>query len=338
VTRARAALVLALAFPLAGGGCEDQVITSLQSPGVDVPTDGGPVGSCGTTLVGFATVEGGTVGGQGGPTVVVSTALDLKTNAASVDPLVIQVSGMISNPTGQIHVKSNKTIVGLGAGSGLAGGGLDLTDGENIIIRNLVITQVVGDDAISVTSAKHVWVDHCDLSSDLDHGKDYYDGLVDITHGSDDVTVSWTRFHDHYHVSLIGHSDDNGSQDTGHLTVTFHHNLFENTYSYNPTIRFGSLHAYDNTYRNLLLNGISSRMGAQVLAEENTFDNVPTPLTTQFESPTDGFLQNKENVFINSPTIVISQTSTWTPPYSYVAEPAATAATLVDACVGTGKI
>lgn len=27
--------------------------------------------------------------------------------------------------------------------------------------------------------------------------KDTYDGLLDITHGSDDVTVSWTKFHDH---------------------------------------------------------------------------------------------------------------------------------------------
>jgi pectate lyase len=27
--------------------------------------------------------------------------------------------------------------------------------------------------------------------------KDTYDGLLDITHASDDVTVSWTKFHDH---------------------------------------------------------------------------------------------------------------------------------------------
>lgn len=27
--------------------------------------------------------------------------------------------------------------------------------------------------------------------------KDTYDGLLDITHASDDVTVSWTVFHDH---------------------------------------------------------------------------------------------------------------------------------------------
>jgi pectate lyase len=329
-------LVLALALPLVATACEDQILTTLRSPGVDSVPDGGPIGGCDTALVGFATVAGGTVGGQGGRTVIVTTAVDLKTNAStSSESLVIEVHGMISNPTGQIHVNSNKTIVGFGETSGLTGGGLDLQESENIIIRNLVISKVVGTaDAISVTSAKHVWVDHCDLSSDLDHGKDYYDGLVDITHGSDDVTVSWTRFHDHFHPSLIGHSDDNGSEDTKHLTVTFHHNLFQNTNSYNPTIRFGLLHAYNNVYRDLLLNGISSRMGAQVLAEANTFENVPTPLTTQFESPMDGFLQNKDNVFVNSPTIIISQASSWIPPYPYAAESAMDAVASVEACAG----
>lgn len=36
--------------------------------------------------------------------------------------------------------------------------------------------------------------------------KDYYDGLLDITHGSDLVTVSWNKFHDH--VSSL-HAFDN---------------------------------------------------------------------------------------------------------------------------------
>jgi len=34
----------------------------------------------------------------------------------------------------------------------------------------------------------------------VDHGYDYYDGLLDITHGSDYVTVSYNYFHDHWKV------------------------------------------------------------------------------------------------------------------------------------------
>jgi pectate lyase len=52
-------------------------------------------------------------------------------------------------------------------------------------------------DGITVEASTNVWIDHCELSSDLDHGKDYYDGLVDITHGSDWVTVSNSYLHDH---------------------------------------------------------------------------------------------------------------------------------------------
>jgi pectate lyase len=41
----------------------------------------------------------------------------------------------------------------------------------------------------------------------MDHGKDYYDGLIDIAHAADYLTVSWNRLPDHYRVSLVGHSD-----------------------------------------------------------------------------------------------------------------------------------
>lgn len=59
------------------------------------------------------------------------------------------------------------------------------------------ISKVLADagDAITIQASSNVWVDHCDLSSDQDHDKDYYDGLCDVTHGSDYVTISNTYFH-----------------------------------------------------------------------------------------------------------------------------------------------
>lgn len=59
------------------------------------------------------------------------------------------------------------------------------------------ISKVLADngDAIAIQAASNVWVDHCDLSSDMDNGKDYYDGLCDVTHASNYVTISNTYFH-----------------------------------------------------------------------------------------------------------------------------------------------
>lgn len=57
-------------------------------------------------------------------------------------------------------------------------------------------------DAIGLQKSSNIWVDHCDLSSDLSHDKDYYDGLLDITHAVDRVTVSYNKFSNHVSYRL----------------------------------------------------------------------------------------------------------------------------------------
>lgn len=141
---------------------------------------------------------------------------------------------------------------------------------KNVIIRNLAISKVVGGDAIAIQKAQNVWVDHVDLSSDMDHGKDYYDGLLDVTHASDFVTISNSFLHDHYKASLVGHSDSNGSEDKGHLTVTYVKNYWKSINSRGPSFRFGTGHLYNNYYENVS-DGINTRQGAQVLAQNNVF-------------------------------------------------------------------
>jgi pectate lyase len=205
-----------------------------------------------------------------------------------------------------------------------------------------VITKALGVDAIGISNANHIWVDHCDLSSDRDHGSDYYDGLVDITHGSENITVSWTRFHDHFRSSQIGHSDSASAatEDTGKLTVTFHHNLFSGTASHNPSLRFGTVHAFNNYFINIDNSGISSRMGGRVLAEENYFDMATRPLTTHYESPMDGFITDLRNHFENSAPIEIGASTSWTPTYTYAdaKDAVLSVPAIVSACAGTGKV
>lgn len=81
----------------------------------------------------------------------------------------------------------------------LTGIGLTINGQSNVIVRNLKISKVVADygDAITIQASNNVWVDHVDLSSDLDHDKDYYDGLVDVTHACEWVTISNSYLHDH---------------------------------------------------------------------------------------------------------------------------------------------
>lgn len=93
----------------------------------------------------------------------------------------------------------------------LTGVGLTINGQSNVIVRNLKISKVLADngDAITIQASKNVWVDHVDLSSDLDHDKDYYDGLVDVTHASEWVTISNSYIHDHVSTCKLSHRNKN---------------------------------------------------------------------------------------------------------------------------------
>ena len=104
----------------------------------------------------------------------------------------------------------------------------------------MLCTNVISD------SSTNVWIDHVDVSSDQNSGKDYYDGLIDITHAADFVSVTNSYIHDHFKASLVGHSDSNSAEDSGHLTVTYSHNYFKNLNSRAPSFRFGTGHLFNN--------------------------------------------------------------------------------------------
>ena len=81
----------------------------------------------------------------------------------------------------------------------LTGVGLTILGQKNVIVRNMKISKVLAayGDAITINLSTNVWVDHCDLSGDETVGKDTYDGLVDLSHAADFVTISHTYFHNH---------------------------------------------------------------------------------------------------------------------------------------------
>ncbi|MEV0151051.1 MULTISPECIES: pectate lyase [unclassified Nonomuraea] len=302
---------------------------------------------------GFASVDAlgrnGTTGGAGGPTLTVGTTQDFLDAIARPGPYVIQVRGRITLPTGTtdgMHaVTSDKTIIGLGADAALVGGGLTIglpvddrvtappaNAVHNIIIRNLTITGAT-DDLINVQMfSHHIWIDHNDLS-------DGDDGAVDIKRGSDFVTVSWNRFHDHDKTLLLGHDETAGPQDIGRLRVTYHHNYFDGSDQRHPRVRFSALvHVYNNYYRGNSY-GIASTYDAAVLAEGNYFTQVNNPGRVEFSGDL-GRLVERDNILVacHHP---IETRGTVTEPrtyYPYTADPAVSVPTVVPAGAGVGKI
>ncbi len=282
----------------------------------------------------------GTTGGAGGATVTVTTAAAFTSAVADSTARTVRVSGKITLSSGTlVKIGSNKTVLGVGSGSGFTGGGLAVDKSSNVIIRNLSISKAVGTDAIQlIRGASKIWIDHNDLSSDLDHGKDYYDGLLDITHAANNITVSWNKFHNHYKVSLVGHSDSNASEDTGKLHVTYSHNWFETVNSRMPSLRFGTGHIYNNYYDNVSDSAVHSRMNAQMLVQNNVFEKTDTCIETTGDSSVDGYVNQSGNSF-GGCTNNITRTGSFTKaPYSYTLDATSSVKATVTAGAGVGKI
>jgi pectate lyase len=307
------------------------------------PTSAPPTNNTG--LIGWATQGGGTTGGASGSTVTVTSLADLTTQAASSTAETIRVSGNFSC-SDDVRVQSNKTILGVGSGSGLTGCGLNMRGVSNVIVRNMRISKVLASngngDAIHIDSSTRLWIDHNDLSSDTTHGTDYYDGLLDITHGADYITVSWNILHDHIKCSLVGHSDSNASEDTGHLRVTYHHNEFSNCAERGPRVRFGNpVHVFNNYYVQTTTfdyaYSVATTENAGVLVESNYFENIPEPTHIGEGDSSVGNLVARNNFEVNSGTI-LTNGSVASIPYSYSVDPASSVKSIVTAGAGTGKI
>ncbi|KAI1275849.1 pectate lyase a [Xylaria sp. FL0933] len=255
------------------------VASAVPTPTEDGPLDGRTVEKRATITdacpVGYCTMNGGTTGGAGGTTTTVSTLAQFTAAVQAEGPAVVLVSGSLTGAV-KVNVTSNKSIIGK-AGSSLTGIGLTILGQSNVIIRNLKSAKVLADygDVVTVQASSNIWIDSCDFSADLDHDKDYYDGLVDIVHASEWVTVSNTYFHDHWKGSLVGHSSNNEAEDSGHLHVTYYGNWWDNINSRTPMYRFGEGHVFNSYFSNEGDTVIDTRDLAQMLIESSVWENCP---------------------------------------------------------------
>jgi pectate lyase len=284
-------------------------------------------------LMGFASVPGygvqtTTGGGEAAPTMV-RTAKEFQAVVERLDirnkdlrdntPRVVLVEGDIDlgelanekagaqiKLVGTVQVRSNTTIYATGEGATLRHGILDVKGAHNVIIRNLCFRDLweedpsgnydsLGWDYVRITNSgqtksHHVWIDRCDF------GK-VYDGQLDITHGSDLVTVSWCHFAGDERgaqkkVSLIGHSSsaNAAATDKGRLNVTFHHNWFENLDDRTPRARFGNIHFFNN-FVDGAENATMSVTGAVTLVEKSVYRD--TRVATSFSHDKDSVSKDR---------------------------------------------
>ena len=290
-----------------------------------------------TSPIGFGA---GTTGGAGGTVVNITSLSQLITEAKSDGAKILQLSTVLQGSgSDQVVISSNKTIIGTTANAGLTGGGFYIKKASNVIIRNLKISFAQAPvDLIAAQVSDHIWIDHNELFNDTTHDKDFYDGMIDLTHATDLTTVSWNYLHDHFKGSLVGHSDNNADEDTGHLRITYSHNWFDKVAARLPRIRFGEAHIYNNLFTNADTSGIHCLMSAQCLVQNNVFQNVVLPVWTTEDSDEDGFAVISGNDF-GGQEPVITQTGTFTtPPYQFPLGATADVAAAVKAGVGTGKI
>jgi pectate lyase len=273
---------------------------------------------------GFASTGGGTTGGAAGATVTVSTMADLQKYVTATEPYVIRVNGAITiTPKGtELKVKSNKTVVGVGTGGQIVGGGFFLGSGvRNVIIRNLTIrdTAMTDDDpddkvydydGIQMDTADHVWIDHNTITR-------MNDGSIDSRKDTSYLTVSWNVLSGNNKAFGIGWTDNVTAR------MTIHHNWIHDTNQRNPSVdNVAYAHLYNNYLQNITSYGNLSRGGTRLVLENSYFDKVTNPY---YNDTSAAQLRQSGSIVVNSSGKQQTNGSAFTPSsfYPYTVDPAA---------------
>lgn len=327
---------------------------------------GGSKGGVVGAPIGFATLNGGTTGGAAGPTVTVTTYADLKSQAESGSAVTILVQGTIANGAdgGQINVKSNKSIVGVGNNAFLNGIGLNISSANNIIVQNLRISLigvttrtdkagvysstgdegmpqilVNGGDAIGIQgTSKNIWIDHCELfaeNPDTQTNKDLFDGLVDVKGQTGFITISWNYLHDQHKGGLVGSSDTDLFADR---KITYHHNYYNKVKLRVPMYR-GAVGHFFNNYIVAATDASEIRAGTCVRIEKNYYEALHYSIYTSSDSA--GSTERIDNVEVMRTSRAYPANCTADIPYSYMSALTGTTndvKTVVPAGAGVGKL
>lgn len=284
--------------------------------------------------IGWATRTGRTggaytvTGGGNATPIVVTTFADLQKYVQDNQPRVIHVSGTLgsgwSGTTGdRLSISaSNKTIIGMTARTVLKAPIRIYNNAQNIIVRNLVINGPGSNedqawDNINIDGgARNIWIDHCEFW-------DGQDGNADVIKGSDNVTFTWNIFGykkngAHNLSNLIASSDDEPVS-VGKLNITFMNNWWTGAAQRQPRCRYGNIHVVNNLFTRDGMQsdyGLAAGKDCQILAENNHFYQINTPINTDLKAGTAGTV-SKGNLFEGTTGNQAGFGTAFTPPYEY---------------------
>lgn len=273
-----------------------------------------------TGLIGYAAVNGLTSGGKGGSEVTVSSLQALISAVGSSGAKVVYVSGAIkATGVNKVYVTSNKSIIGL-KGSSIEGVSFMLFGVNNIIFQNLTMKNYVTYSGVQVAeSSHHIWVDHCEFSTDRNQGWEYWGKDISITTQSDYVTLSWNKFHDNNLSVLISAGGAGYESDAGKLHVTLHHNFWYNISEREPMTRWGSVHMFNNYHLNNSGYSIGARSNVNLRTDNDYFSNCPVPISNSQAGEAAGTVTGAgTNIYVNSGSPKITTPAgNWDPGYEF---------------------
>lgn len=174
-----------------------------------------------------------------------------------------------------IFVQSNKTLLGANSHATIRGANLILgANISNVIIQNLNFDNVnpalvEAGDAITLSGADHVWIDHCQFSN-------ISDGSIDVTNGTN-VTYSWNHFYGPNNLACGGKNNQTSTVDKA-STVTVHHCYYDNTLGCGPKVTDTSkAHIFNNVWQSASYYSIQVADTAQATIQNNLFADSKKP-------------------------------------------------------------
>jgi len=314
---------------------------------------GAVAGAC--KAIGWATRSGRTggavtvTGGGNATPIVVKTFADLQTYASDDQARVIHVDGTLgagwSGTSGdRLEIKSNKTIIGLRAGTQLKAV-IHVKDASNVIVQNLVIVgpgsneDQAWDNLNIEGNSKNVWIDHCEFW-------DGQDGNADVVKGADNVTFTWNIFgytlpgHSHNLSNLIASSDDEPESENK-LNITYMFNWWKAAAERQPRCRYGYIHVLNNLYTSdsavgASKLGVTNGYACSVLTQNNHFIEQKEPIDLGKQTGPGSVQQQDGNLFESCTGNQQGSGTAFTPPYEYksIMVPASEVKALVQKSAG----
>ncbi|KAG5572810.1 hypothetical protein H5410_062576 [Solanum commersonii] len=129
--------------------------------------------------------------------------------------------------------------------------------------KKIVNVGAVDGDAIRMVTSSKIWIDHNTLYESED-------GLIDVTRGSTNITISNNWFRTQNKVMLLGHDD--GFLRDKNMKVTVAFNYFgPNCNQRMPRVRHGYAHVVNNVYKGWGNYAIGGSMNPSIKSQANYF-------------------------------------------------------------------